>query len=74
VRYLYVQQPNKYKIDVIGFKYTYPEEFRDLFKIDYEKMFEKILYQSIERFYECVDWQIRKPSMNIRTELADLFS
>lgn len=74
VRYLYVQQPNKYKIDVIGFKYAYPEEFRDLFKIDYEKMFEKILYQSIERFYESVDWQIRKPSMNIRTELADLFS
>ena len=25
-------------------------------------------------FYESVDWQIRKPSMSVRTELADLFS
>lgn len=74
VRYLYVEQPNKYKVDVIGFKYQYPAEFAELFKIDYEKMFEKILFNSIERFYECVDWQIRKPSMSVRTELADLFS
>lgn len=74
VRYLYVEQPNKYKVDVIGFKYQYPAEFAELFKIDYEKMFEKILFNSIERFYESVDWQIRKPSMSVRTELADLFS
>ena len=74
VRYLYVEQPNKYKVDVIGFKYQYPAEFADLFKIVYEKMFEKILFNSIERFYESVDWQIRKPSMSVRTELADLFS
>jgi DNA polymerase elongation subunit (family B) len=74
VRYLYVEQPNMYKVDVIGFKYQYPAEFAELFKIDYEKMFEKILFNSIERFYEGVDWQIRKPSMSVRTELADLFS
>ena len=74
MRYLYVEQPNMYKVDVIGFKYQYPAEFAELFKIDYEKMFEKILFNSIERFYEGVDWQIRKPSMSVRTELADLFS
>ena len=72
-RYVYVKSNNKYKIDSIGFKYTYPKEFRDLFEIDYELMFEKILFNSIRRFYEGVDWRIRKPIDNVRNELDDLF-
>jgi DNA polymerase elongation subunit (family B) len=74
IRYFYVQQPNKYGIDVIGFKYGLPEEYKNLFKINYEKMFEKILFSSIERFYQSVNWQIRKPSENVQCELFDLFS
>ena len=74
IRYVYVQKPNKYQIDVIGFKYTFPEEYIGLLKIDYELMFEKILYSSIERFYDSVSWQIRKPSDNVTCELFDLFS
>jgi DNA polymerase elongation subunit (family B) len=74
IRYFYVQQPNKYGIDVIGFKYNLPEEFKQIFKINYEKMFEKILFNSIERFYQSVNWQIRKPSENVQCELFDLFS
>ena len=46
----------------------------EFFKVDYEKMFEKILYNSIERFYDNVKWQIRKPTDNVQTELFDLFS
>jgi len=45
-----------------------------LFKIDYEKMFDKILFQSIARFYDSVGWSIRKPSENVQTELFDLFA
>jgi len=37
-------------------------------------MFEKILYQAIERFYDNVNWTIRKPSENVTVELFDLFS
>jgi len=74
VRYMYLQLPNKFNIDSIGFKYTYPEEFKTMFKIDYDKMFEKILFQSISRFYEAVGWRIRKPTDNVRVELFDLFS
>ena len=74
VRYMYVEQPNKYGLDSIGFKYEYPEEFIDLFKPDYDKMFEKILFQAIERFYENVNWTIRKPSQNVQVELFDLFA
>ncbi len=50
VRFMYVETPNKYGLQSIGFKYEYPEEFEEIFKIDYEKMFDKILYQSIARF------------------------
>ena len=72
-RYVYLQQPNKYGIDSIGFKYTFPEEYKSIFKINYEKMFEKILFSGIERFYQGVNWQIRKPSENVTCELFDLF-
>tara|TARA_R100001163_G_scaffold54260_1_gene41591 strand:- start:757 stop:1761 length:1005 start_codon:yes stop_codon:yes gene_type:complete len=74
VRYMYVEKPNKYGLDSIGFKYDYPKEFHDIFKVDYEKMFEKILFQGIERFYDCVGWKIRKPAENVQVELFDLFS
>ena len=74
VRYMYVEQPNKFGLDTIGFKYDYPEEFVDLFKPDYEKMFAKILFESIKRFYDNVGWVIRKPSDNVQTELFDLFN
>jgi hypothetical protein len=73
VRYLYVDKHNKYGISSIGFKYDYNTEFKNLFKIDYVLMFEKILFNSIERFYESVNWRIRKPTDNVRTELGDLF-
>lgn len=74
IRFYYTLQPNKYGIDVIGFKYNNPSEYNEFLKIDYEKMFEKILYNSIERFYDNVKWQIRKPTDNVQTELFDLFS
>jgi len=74
VRYMYVEQPNKYGLDSIGFKYEYPQEFSNIFKPDYDKMFEKILFQAIERFYENVNWTIRKPSENVQVELFDLFA
>jgi len=74
VRYMYVEQPNKFGLDSIGFKYEYPEEFNSIFKPDYDKMFQKILFQAIERFYENVNWTIRKPSENVQVELFDLFA
>ena len=74
VRYMYVEQPNKFGLDSIGFKYDYPKEFSDLFKPNYDKMFEKILFQAIQRFYDNVNWIIRKPAENVTVELFDLFS
>ena len=74
VRFMYVETPNKYGVASMGFKYEWPVEFNEHFKIDYEKMFDKILFQSIARFYDSVGWAIRKPTENVKTELFDLFA
>jgi len=74
VRFVYLEKPNKYDISSVGFKYEYPEEFKKTFKIDYDKMFEKILFEAIRRFYEAVSWQIRKPSENVKVDLFELFA
>ncbi|MDH3929180.1 MAG: hypothetical protein OEV22_14670, partial [Deltaproteobacteria bacterium] len=74
VRFMYVETPNRYGINSMGFKYEWPDEFNEHFTIDYEKMFDKILFQSIARFYDSVGWSIRKPTENVQTELFDLFA
>ena len=74
VKSVYVKTPNKYGVECIGFKGKYPEEFNDIFEIDYEKMFGKILYAAIERFYNAVNWKLRKPNENVKIEIEDFFS
>ncbi|NBP16855.1 hypothetical protein EBU95_21120, partial [bacterium] len=73
VRYVYLQTPNKYGIESVGFKYIFPTEFESVFKPDYDKMFDKILFSMIERFYDNVKWTARKPADNVQCELFDLF-
>jgi DNA polymerase elongation subunit (family B) len=73
IRWMYVKKSNKYGIEVIGFKNTFPEEFKSLFEVDYDKMFNKIVFSVVERFYNCVDWIPRLPNNQIKTDLFDLF-
>jgi len=73
IRYFYVKPRNKYGIQVIGYKGDFPKEFESLFEVDYEKMFEKILFSSFESYYDAVNWPIRKPADNVRTDLFDFF-
>lgn len=72
VRSVYVKTPNKYNISNIGFKGTYPEEFNQIFKVDYELMFNKIFYAAIERFYSVVGWYLRKPNESLKVEIEDI--
>ena len=72
VRYFYVNQPNKYGIQAIAYKYYYPDEFKAIFEPDIEKMFEKLIFSMIERFYEAVNWRLSKPSNQVQTDLFDL--
>jgi DNA polymerase elongation subunit (family B) len=73
VRTIYVKTPNKYNISNIGYRDEYPKEFEDIFIVDKEKMFNKLFYAAIERFYGAVGWTLRKPSENLKVELDDIF-
>jgi hypothetical protein len=74
VRSVYIKTPNKYNISNIGFKEEYPEEFKEIFTIDYPKMFDKMFFSAIDRFYKVVNWKLRKPTENVKVELEDFFS
>lgn len=65
---------NKYKISAIAFIGKYPQEFKDIFKIDYEYMFDKHIYSFVERYYEDCGWVARKPGCMIKQSLFDLFN
>jgi len=72
IRYFHVKKPNSFGLSVIGYKYYYPKEFESIFEVDYEQMFEKIIYSVIERFYEAVNWTVKKPGNDAQIDLFDL--
>jgi len=72
VRYFYVTQPNRYGIPCLGYKYYFPQEFKDKFKPDIEMMFDKIVFSSVERFYDAVKWQLKRPGEQVQTDLFEL--
>lgn len=50
IRFVYVVPNNKYKIDCIAYKDVYPEEFRELFVVDTDKMFDKVVLQPLKNY------------------------
>ena len=56
LKYFYVDKKNKYGISVIGFIGQYPKEFE--LTMDYEKMFNKTVYASVERLYRALGWKL----------------
>ena len=74
IRYFYVKQPNKYGINAIAYKYYYPEEFATLFEPDHELMFDKIIFSSVERFYDAAGWVLTKPGEVTQCNLFELLA
>jgi ribosome-associated toxin RatA of RatAB toxin-antitoxin module len=74
IKMVELKTPNKYGISKIGYKGKWPEEFDQIFTIDFEKMFGKIMYAAIERFFAVVGWVLRKPNENLKVELEDFLS
>lgn len=72
MKYFPVRKPNKFGLSAIGYKYDYPKEFNELFTPDHESVFEKDVYSVIQRFYDCVKWQLKKPSDRMQTDLFEL--
>ena len=71
IRYFFVK-PNQYSIDTIGFKTEYPKEFYDIFTIDYELMFEKIICAPLKRFETNHKWQKITPGKMAVTDINSL--
>lgn len=69
----YVKSPNPYNIKVIGFKNKFPKEFLEVFEIDYELMFNKIVYPIVQRFYSTMDWDFSDPNEQQKTSLENIF-
>lgn len=71
VKKLYCSK-NKYGIDAISYPATLPDEF--LLKIDFDRMFSKLVSQPTERLYEAIGWQLPVIGKEVQTDLFDLFS
>jgi hypothetical protein len=69
-----VQEPNKFGVKTIAYKYNFPEEFKEFLKPDVDMMFEKIVSNVIERFYEAVDFKFAPPGQQLKANLFELFS
>ena len=61
---------NKYGLDAITYISTLPEEFG--IKIDWDKMFSKLVTQPTERLYEAIGWTLPEVGKEIQTDLFDL--
>lgn len=71
IYYLYVK-PNKFYIPSIGFKDKYPEEFKEIFEIDYYMMFEKIVMSGMKNFENVFKW--REFNLDNVNENCDIMS
>jgi DNA polymerase elongation subunit (family B) len=74
IKVFYLKKPNRYGIDSIAFKYYYPKEFKEYFEPDYEKMFDKIIFSPVEKFFEAVDWVPQKPNEITTCDLFEFFA
>ena len=72
VKFFYAAK-NPYGLDAVAFVSEYPNEFHEI-KIDYDKMFEKIVVPPIESVYDAIGWRIPKIGKEVQTDLFDLFS
>jgi DNA polymerase elongation subunit (family B) len=62
---------NKYGLDAICYISTLPEEFG--IKVDWDKMFAKLVTQPTERLYEAIGWNLTEIGKEVQTDLFELF-
>lgn len=74
VKIIYVKEDNKFGIKCLAYKTRWPEEFNSIFKIDYTKLYDKIINSMVERFYEIVMWNKFEPTKSCKTDLFDFLS
>ena len=74
VRYLYIEKNNEYRIPVIAWKDgSFPDEFNELFDINYVTMFEKSVLKPLERIIDINHWPKFDPTVEELCDINDLF-
>ena len=72
-RFLYIDENNPYRINVIAYKNgQWPKEFDGLFRPDYKKMFEKTVLDSLKRFREACNYASLDPSKQAQFDVFNL--
>jgi DNA polymerase elongation subunit (family B) len=74
VKTLYLQTTNKYGIDVISYVDNYPEEFKDIFVVDNQIMFEKCIKDIVKQFYDSLKWNIFSPNYQPMVNIDEFFA
>ena len=69
VQWVYVDPANKYGIDVIAFKGSFPAELKEIFRVDYYKMFEKLVGNTLETFYRIMNYTPYAPGLCTKEDL-----
>ena len=72
LRFFHVSPQNEYGIDVIAFKDQYPKEFKDIFQIDYETMFTKLILQPLRGYEHALKFSSIDPSNQMEESIMDL--
>jgi hypothetical protein len=72
LRYCYVNDSNPYGINIIAFKDNMPEEFKNIFSINYDLMFEKIFLSSLKGYIGVMKFNEYIPSNKSICDITDL--
>lgn len=72
LRYCYVNDTNNYGINIIAFKENIPDEFKSIFTINYELMFEKIFLKSLKGYVEIMKFNDYSPSNKSICDISEL--
>lgn len=73
VRFCYVIPTNKYGINVLAYKPDqYPEEFRDIFEVDYDTMWDKLIISTLKKFFIATGFPKYDPREMNLMEVDDL--
>jgi DNA polymerase elongation subunit (family B) len=73
VRFCYVKPTNEYRISYIAFPDgQWPREFDQVFEIDYEVMFDKLVSSSLKGFMTATKFSRVNPSKQVEFDIFDL--
>lgn len=69
IQWVYIDKANKYGIDVIAFKGSFPVELKQIFQVDYYKMFDKLVGNTLRTFYEIMHYTPYAPGLCSKDDL-----